>query len=210
MVKLSNRLLALIYLAACKFLVIFRHDGLCNLLDARRCENILQGLLNNVPFDKILLFVLFAAGMALFTVCAGVIIINAPVIASPTFANHMCAAVPTESLSLQQIFDFGLIGGRRVCIRLDDDLHLVEQFFIYHLFREAGNNFAVILILADIGCVRQCARKGVVRQRATTRTANAAPRQLVDNLLHRYARGVLFKQVADNGCALFIDEQFSV
>ena len=109
----------------------------------------MQGLFNNVPFDKILLFVLFAAGMALFTVCAGVIIINASVISSPTFADHMRATIPTESLSLQQIFDFGLIGSGRVCIRLDNDLRPIEQFFIYHLFREAGNNFAVILILAN-------------------------------------------------------------
>ena len=62
-VKLAYLFFAFIYFAARKLIVILSDDGFSNVLNMLRRKNILHRLLDNVPFDEILLFVFLFAGV---------------------------------------------------------------------------------------------------------------------------------------------------
>ena len=81
-VKLAYLFFAFIYFAARKLIVILSDDGFSNVLNMLRRKNLLHGLLDNIPFDEILLFVFLFTGVALFAVCAGIIVICLAVLAA--------------------------------------------------------------------------------------------------------------------------------
>ena len=207
---LLDGLFVFLYPAACKFLVVFRDDGLCNIPHTGRSEDILQGLFHNIPFDEVLLLVLLPAGVLLLPGGAGVIIIIVTITAPAALADHVGAAVTTERFALQQILNLCFVGCRGVGIGLDDDLYLVEGVLVYQGFGNAGNQFALVHEIADIDGICQGAGEGGVGQLTAARAADAATFQLVDDLLRGDTLGVLLKYIANDRRGLFVRHQFSI
>lgn len=127
-----------------------------HLFDAFRRENIADSLFNGEALKKILLFQRFRAGIIAFAIGAVIIIIRALVLASAAFAAHGGAAMTTERFALKQVFNvFAPICGGRMFMNRNKLLNFFKGVIINHAFAQAGNDFAFIEILADIGGINE-------------------------------------------------------
>lgn len=118
--------------------------------------------------------------------------------------------MPTEHLALQHIIHGRLFGCLGASTRLDKHLHPIECGFINHRLCKAGNDFAIITVLADIGCVGEDAAESIITQFPAARPAHTSRAQFIDDFLHAHALGILFKDIAHNPCGLFVNDQFPI
>ena len=147
----------------------------------------------------------------LFRSGAVIIIIRALVLASAAFAAHGRAAMTTERFALKQVFNvFAPICGGRMFMNRNKLLNFFKGVIINHAFAQAGNDFAFIAILADIGGINERTGKGITGKGQAARGFYAAPVQLVDDFLHGHAGGILLEHVTNMGRCFLVNNELAV
>ena len=117
----------------------------------------------------------------------------------------------TERFALKQVFNvFAPICGGRMFMNRNKLLNFFKGVIINHAFAQAGNDFAFIAILADIGGINERTGKGITGKGQAARGFYAAPGQLVDDFLHGHAGGILLEHVTNMGRCFLVNNELAV